>query len=59
MAMFKKFVNACLEIFISLLSLESAYNQYSNTSCLLRLFDVQESCFMGIEESIQNKQTVG
>ena len=52
------FVNTSLEIFRSSLSLESAYNQYSNSSCLPRLFDVQESCFMGVEESIHNGQIV-
>ena len=50
------FVNTSLEIFRSSLSFESAYNQYSNSSCLPKLFDVQESCFMGVEESIHNGQ---
>ena len=52
------FVNTSLEIFRSSLSLESAYNQCSNSSCLPKLFDVRETCFMGIEESIHKGQIV-
>ena len=52
------FVNTNLEVFKPSLFLESAYNQYSNSSCLPRLFDVRESCFMGVEESIHNGQIV-
>ena len=54
MTMFEKLVNTSLEIFRSSLSHESAYNQYSNSSCLPKLYDVQEICFMGVEESIHN-----
>ena len=56
MAMFKKIVNTSLGIFRPSLSLESAYNQYSNSSCLPKLYDAQETCFMGVEESIHNGQ---
>ena len=52
------FVNTSLEIFRSSLSLESAYNQCSNSSSLPKLFDVQESCFMAVEDSIHNGQIV-
>lgn len=56
--MFEKIVNTSLEIFRSSLSLKSTYNQYSNSSCLPKLYDVQETCFMGVEESIHNRQIV-
>ena len=52
------FINTSLEIFKSQLFLESAYNQCSNSSFLPKLFDVQESCFMSVEESIHNGQIV-
>ena len=52
------FVNTNLEVFKSSLFHESTYNQYSNSSYLPKLFDVQESCFMGVEESIHNGQIV-
>ena len=58
MAMFKKFVNTSLEIFGPSLSLESSYNQFSNSNCLPKLYIVQETWLMVVEESIHNGQIV-
>ena len=37
---------------------KSAYECYSNSSYLPKLYDMQEICFMGVEESIHSGQIV-
>ena len=58
MAIFEKSVKTSLELFKSSLFDKSAYECYSNSSCLPKFYNVQERCFMGIEESIHNRQIV-
>ena len=58
MAIFEKSVKTSLELFKSSLFHESAYECYSNSSCLPKFYNVQERCFMGIKESIHNGQSV-
>src|SRR5574338_547207 len=58
MAIFEKSVKTSLELFKSSLFHESAYECYSNSSCLPKFYNVRERCFMGIKESIHNGQSV-